>query len=130
MKFINKQHKDEYNKNKKNMAFIGINKPKSVYQGYSNELKNTDIILGLNSLCLCDIHIAISNSPSRLILSYINNKNDKLLKSDTFHIFNITYKTINDINDITQYDIYNAIQDYIYLYNTIPNNTNNLIIPC
>jgi hypothetical protein len=130
MKFINKQHKDEYNKNKKNMAFIGINKPKSVYQGYSNELKNTDIILGLNSLCLCDIHIAISNSPSRLILSYINNKNDKLLKGDTFHIFNITYKTINDINDITQYDIYNAIQDYIYLYNTIPNNTNNLIIPC
>ena len=80
MKFINKQHKDEYNKNKKNMAFIGINKPKSVYQGYSNELKNTDIILGLNSLCLCDIHIAISNSPPRLILSYINNKNEKLLK--------------------------------------------------
>jgi hypothetical protein len=130
MKFINKQHKDEYNKNKKNMAFIGINAPKSVYQGYSNELKNTDIILGLNSLCLCDIHIAISNSPPRVILSYINNKNDKLLKGDTFHIFNITYKTINDINDITQYDIYNAIQDYIYLYKTIPDNTNNLIIPC
>jgi hypothetical protein len=130
MKFINKQHKDEYNKNKKNMAFIGANKPKSVYQGYSNELKNTDIILGLNSLCLCDIHIAISNSPPRLILSYINNKNDKLLKGDTFHIFNITYKNINDICDITQYDIYNAIQDYIHLYNTIPDNNNNLIIPC
>ena len=130
MKFINKQHKDEYNKNKKNMAFIGINKPKSVYQGYSNELKNTDIILGLNSLCLCDIHIAISNSPPRIILSYINSKNEKLFKGDTFHIFNITYKIINDINDITQYDIYNAIQDYIYLYNTIPDNTNNLIIPC
>ena len=79
---------------------------------------------------MCDIHIAISNSPPRLILSYINNKNDKLLKGDTFHIFNITYKIINDINDITQYDIYNAIQDYIYLYNTIPDNTNNLIIPC
>ncbi len=131
IKFINKQHKDEYKKNKKNMAFIGINKPKSVYQGYSNELKNTDIILGLNSLCLCDIHIAISNSPPRLILSYINNKHEKLLKGDTFHIFNITYKTINDINDITQYDIYNAIQDYIYLYKNIPDNTtDNLIIPC
>ena len=130
MKFINKQHKDEYNKNKKNMAFIGINTPKSVYQGYSNELKNTDIILGLNSLCLCDIHIAISNSPPRIILSYINNKNEKLFKGDTFHIFNITYKIINDINDINQYDIYNAIQDYIYLYKTIPDNTNNLIIPC
>jgi hypothetical protein len=128
-KFIGKQYKDEYHKKKKNMSFIGNNKPKSVYQGYLNELKETDIILGLNSLCLCDIHIAISNSPPRLILSYINNT-DKLLKGDTFHIFNITYKTINDIYDITQYDIYNAIQDYIYLYETIPNNTGNLIIPC
>jgi len=89
IKFINKQHKDEYKKNKKNMAFIG------------------------------------------LILSYINNKHEKLLKGDTFHIFNITYKTINDINDINQYDIYNAIQDYIYLYKNIPDNTtDNLIIPC
>lgn len=139
-KFINNQYKDEYYKNKKNMSFIGNNKPKSVYHGYSNELKITDIILGLNSLCLCDIHIAISISPSRIILSYINydystnnhndNKNEKILKGDTFHIFNITYKNITDISNITQYDIYNAIQDYIYLYKTIPNNTENLIIPC
>jgi hypothetical protein len=135
-KFINKQHKDEYYKKKKNMSFIGNNKPKSVYHGYSNELKINDIIYGLNSLCLCDIHIAISNTPPRLILSYINidynndDKKEKLMKGDTFHIFNITYKTITDINDITQYDIYNAIQDYIYLYETIPNNTGNIIIPC
>jgi len=129
-KFINKQQKDEYNKKKKNMAFIGNNKPKSVYHGYSNELKNTDIILGLNSLCLCDIHIAFSSSQSRIILSYINNKNEKLLKGDTFHIFNITYKDIKDIHDITQFDIYNAVQDYIYLYKTIPDNTNDLIISC
>ena len=134
LKFITTQHKDEYYKKKKNMSFIGNNKPKSVYQGYLNELKPSDIINGLNSLCLCDIHIAITTTPSRLILSYINISNitakEKLLKEDTFHIFNITYKTINDINDITQYDIYNAIQDYIYLYNTIPDNTGQLIIPC
>ena len=129
-KFTITQHKDEYKKKKQNMAFIGNNKPKSVYYGYLNELKNSDIILGLNSLCLCDIHIAISNSPPRLILSYINFDNQKLLKSDTFHIFNINYNVINDINDITQYDIYNAIQDYIYLYKTIPDNSTNLIIPC
>ena len=127
--FSNKQNKDEYYKKKKNMSFIANNKPKSVYHGYSNELKNTDIILGLNSLCLCDIHIAITTSPPRIILSYINFENQKLLKGDTFHIFNIIYKDIKDINDITQYDIYNAIQDYIYLYETIPNNTGNLIIP-
>ena len=146
LRFSNKQRKDEYNKKKKNMSLIGINKPKSVYHGYSNELKITDIIYGLNSLCLCDIHIAISNTPPRLILSYINseysknddsinttsisNKNEKLLKGDTFHIFNITYKNISDIYDINQFDIYNAIQDYIYLYDTIPNNTGQIIIPC
>jgi hypothetical protein len=129
LKFTNQQHKDEYNRKKKNMAFIGINQPKKVYQGYSNELKSTDIINGLNSLCLCDIHIAITTIPSRLILSYIN-ENEKILKGDTFHIFNITYKIVNEINDITQYDIYNAIQDYIFLYETIPNNTGHLIIPC
>lgn len=112
-KFTITQHKDEYKKKKQNMAFIGNNKPKSVYYGYLNELKNSDIILGLNSLCLCDI--AISNSPPRLILSYINFDNQKLLKSDTFHIFNINYKVINDINDI---------------YKTIPDNSTNLIIPC
>jgi hypothetical protein len=131
MKFINKQHKDEYNKNKKNMAFIGINKPKSVYQGYSNELKNTDIILGLNSLCLCDIHIAITLKPSRLILSYINiDSFGKTKRGDTFHIYNINYKTIETINDITQYDIYNAIQDYIYIYKNIPNNCDCVIASC
>jgi len=146
LRFSNKQRKEEYNNKKKNMSFIGSNKPKSVYHGYSNELKITDIIYGLNSLCLCDIHIAISNTPSRLILSYINSeysknndsidttsiihKNEKLLKGDTFHIFNITYKNISDIYDINQYDIYNAIQDYIYLYDNIPNNTGQIIIPC
>jgi hypothetical protein len=126
--FSNKQLRDEYKKNKNNMSIIGNHKPKNVYYGFSNEINSTDIINGLNSLCITDIHIAISNNPPRLILSYINiNKDSKIIKGDTFHIFNICYKQINDINDITQYDIYNAIQDYIFIYKTQPNN-NNIIV--
>jgi hypothetical protein len=127
--FVKNQRKYEYNKKKDNMSIIGNNKPKCVYHGYSNDIKPTDIINGLNSLCLCEIHIAISNAPSRLVLSYVNISIDnKLIKGDAFHIYNITYKTINDIYDITQYDIYNAIQDYIYIYKTIPSN-DKIIIP-
>lgn len=131
LRFSNKQRKDEYNKKKKNMSLIGINKPKSVYHGYSNELKITDIIYGLNSLCLCDIHIAITLNPTRLILSYvIINPDGKIKRGDTFHIYNINYKIINTISDITQYDIYNAIQDYIFIYKIIPNCNNNIIASC
>jgi hypothetical protein len=127
--FINKQRKDEYKKNKMNMAYIGNNPPKNVYHGYTLEIDNNDIISGLNSMCLCDIHIAITLKPSRLILSYINiDGNGKTKRGDTFHIYNIIYKTINIITDITQYDIYNAIQDYIYIYKNIPNNNNECII--
>ncbi len=71
-KFINKQRKDEYKNNKMNMSYIGNNLPKNVYHGYTLEIDNNNIIQGLNSLCLCDIHIAITLKPSRLILSYIN----------------------------------------------------------
>lgn len=126
--FSNKQLKDEYKKIKNNMSIIGNHKPKNVYYGVSNEINTNDIINGLNSLCITDIHIAISNNPPRLILSYIYINNDsKIIKGDTFHIFNICYKQINDINDITQYDIYNAIQDYIFIYKTQPSN-NNIIV--
>lgn len=121
--FIKKQRLDEYKKRKENMSYIGINIPKSVYKGYSNDIQESDIIPGLNSLCLCEIHIAVSNSPSRIILSFIDIKDgNKLIKGDTFHIYNISYKQLNNISDINQYDIYNAIQDYIYIYKKIPSN--------
>ena len=129
--FINKQRKDEYNNIKMNMAYIGNNTPKNVYQGYTLEINDTDIISGLNSMCLCDIHIAITLKPSRLILSYINiDGMRKTKRGDTFHIYNINYKNINTINDITQYDIYNAIQDYIFIYKIIPNNDECIIASC
>jgi hypothetical protein len=130
-KFINEQRKDEYKNNKMNMSYIGNNLPKNVYHGYTLEIDNNNIIQGLNSLCLCDIHIAITLKPSRLILSYINiDSFGKTKRGDTFHIYNINYKTIETINDITQYDIYNAIQDYIYIYKNIPNNCDCVIASC
>ena len=130
-KFINKQKKDEYKKIKMNMSYIGNNPPKNVYQGYTLDIDYKDIISGLNSLCLCDIHIAITLKPSRLILSYINiDSNGKTKKGDTFHIYNINYKNINSISDITQYDIYNSIQDYIYIYKNIPNNNDCVLASC
>lgn len=130
-KFINRQIKDEYKKNKMNMSYIGNNQPKNVYKGHTLEIDYNDIISGLNSMCLCDIHIAITLKPSRLILSYINiDGNGKTKRSDTFHIYNIIYKDINMIDDITQYDIYNAIQDYIYIYKNIPNNNESIIASC
>ena len=130
-KFIKKQSKDEFKNKKRNMSFIGNNPPKNVYQGYNLEITHNDIINGLNSLCLCDIHIAITLNPSRLILSYVNGT-EKLKRGDTFHIYNINYKVINNIHDITQYDIYNAIQDYIFIYKIIPTNDNKdcIIAPC
>ena len=130
-KFINKQRHQEYRNKKRNMAFIGNNPPKNVYHGYNLEINHSNIINGLNSLCLCDIHIAITLNPTRLILSYvIINPDGKIKRGDTFHIYNINYKIINTISDITQYDIYNAIQDYIFIYKIIPNCDNNIIASC
>jgi hypothetical protein len=126
--FSNIQLKFEYKKVKKNMSIIGNHKPKNVYYGYSNEISPNDIIQGLNSLCQTEIHIAISKNPTRLVLSYVNiTKESKIIKGDTFHIFNITYKDVNEIIDITQYDIYNAIQDYIYIYKIEPSNNNIMV---
>ena len=123
--------KEEYKKNKMNMSYIGNNPPKNVYQGYTLDIENNNIISGLNSMCLCDIHIAITHKPSLLILSYINiDRTGKSKKGDTFHIYNINYKTIETINDINQYDIYNAIQDYIFIYKNIPNNDSLIIASC
>lgn len=130
LKYINKQKNAEYYNKKKHISFIGNLPPKSVYKSINGFQinKSTDIIHGLNSMCLCDIHISLTHNPTRLILSYVNDN-----RGDTFHIFNITYKEIKTIDEINQYDIYNAIQDYIYIYKKIPSNeilTEQIMVSC
>ena len=75
-------------------------------------------------MCNHNIHISIAENPLRLILSYLNysNKDNSLIKGDTFHIYIIQYKLIKTIEEITQYDIYNAIQNYIFIHKEEPNN--------
>lgn len=116
--YVKKQLKDEYYYKKVNIYDIGNYKPYQVFIGEDNIINNT--ILGLNSLCDCNIHISIGNNPNRIILSYVDTVNNK--KAETFHIYKVEYKKITTIDDITQYDIYNSIQDYIYINNQIPKN--------
>ena len=73
-------------------------------------------------MCNCDIHISIGTNPTRIILSYIDIIDFNYNKGQTFHIYKIEYKEINNINDINQYDIYNSIQDYIYINKQEPKN--------
>ena len=79
-------------------------------------------------MCNCDIHISLGSNPTRIIISYvdINTKMNitEYVKGQTFHIYKIMYKEINSIDNINQYDIYNAIQDYIYINGQIPKNDN------
>jgi len=85
------------------------------------------ILNGLNSMCDLDIHISIGTNPTRIILSYVNNQDinsNNITKGQTFHIYKIIYKEIKGINEINQYDIYNAIQDYIYTNKQFPINDN------
>jgi len=119
-KFIKTQMRDEYRNRKVNMSFLGKYKPKQVFIG--DELKLISIIPGLNSLCECDIHISIGNNPTRIILSYVDYLNDSYMKGQTFHIYKIIYKEITTIEDINQYDIYNSIQDYIFINKQEPKN--------
>ena len=128
-KFKKEQLKLEYKNKKISINKIGSYKPHSCY--YSNSLlfNDSNIIKGLNSMCNHNIHISIAENPLRLILSYLNysNKDNSLIKGDTFHIYIIQYKLIKTIEEITQYDIYNAIQDYIFIHKEEPNN-NNLMV--
>ena len=119
---ILKQQKDEYKNKKVRINKIGNYKPYPVY--YDNYDK-CEILNGLNSMCDCEIHISIANAPCRIILSYIEKS---AIKGNPFHIYKIIYKKINNINEITQYDIYNSIQDYIYKYKQEPKNDNNIVI--
>ncbi len=125
--FKKQQLKAEYNNKKVSINKLGTYKPHSVYTG--DCINNDNLIKGLNSMCNYNIHISIADKPTRLILSYLNNLNDSqtLIKGDTFHIYKITYKKIKTIEEINQYDIYNAIQDYIYVNNEEPNNPNTII---
>ncbi len=101
--FVKNQLKYEYYNKKVNIYNIGNYKPYQVFIGDDNNINKT--ILGLNSLCDCNIHISIGNNPTRLILSYVDIDINTYKKGQTFHIYKIDYKQINDINDITQYDI-------------------------
>lgn len=109
-KFVNKQMKDEYNKNKVHMSILGNYKPKPVFIG-----EDMEKITSLNSMCDEIIHLDIGNNPTRIILSYVDEECDKFKKGQTFHIYKIIYKDLKKKDEITQYDIYNAIQDYIYI---------------
>ena len=125
-KFLKEQMKYEYYNRKVNMSAIGNYKPYQTFIG--EELKITKTILGLNSLCECDIHISIGNNPTRLILSYVDIiEFNNYKKGHTFHIYKIEYKKISNAEEITQYDIYNAIQDYIYKNKQNPKNDNIII---
>jgi len=125
-KFIKTQLKDEYYNKKVNISIIGNYKPYQVFIG--EEIKISKTILGLNSNCDCDIHISIANNPTRLIISYVDSYEfENYKKGQTFHIYKITYKELNNIEEITQYDIYNSIQDYIFINKQIPINNNTIV---
>jgi hypothetical protein len=124
-KFIKTQSKDEYYNKKVNMSVIGNYKPYQVFIG--DEIKISKTILGLNSNCDCNIHISIANSPTRLIISYVDGNIENYKKGQTFHIYKITYKELINIEEITQYDIYNAIQDYIFINKQFPMNNNTIV---
>ena len=124
-KFIKTQLKDEYYNKKVNMSVIGNYKPYQVFIG--EDIRITKTILGLNSNCDCNIHISIANSPTRLIISYVDSNVENYKKGQTFHIYKITYKELINIEEITQYDIYNAIQDYIFINKQYPMNNNTIV---
>jgi len=127
-KFLITQINDEYKKRKAHISTLGNFQPKQVFYGEEYNLNNFNIN-GLNSMCECDIHISIGNNPTRLILSYVDIKknigeNYNYIKDQTFHIYKINYKELKTTADINQYDIYNAIQDYVYINNQMPKNDN------
>jgi len=111
LRFIKKQKKEEYQNKRKNIYDIGNHKPYSVYYTSGNNNIKLD---GLCSLCENNIHISIGNNPNRLILSLLNkDENENIIKDSAFHIFKFTYEKIENIEQITQYHIYTAIQDYL-----------------
>jgi hypothetical protein len=125
-KFVNKQKKEEYYNKRVNMFILGNYKPMAVYHGNKDFYNNQDIIMGLNSCCINEIHIALGINPNRLILSHIKIKNNIKYKDESFHIM-LLLNEINTIDEITQYNIYNAIQEYIIINKKEPKNDDFII---
>jgi hypothetical protein len=121
-KFIINQMKDEYYMKKVNMSIIGNYKPKPVFIG--EDMKQ---LSSLNSMCDEKIHLEIGNNPTRLVISYVEEECERFKKGDTFHIYKITYKTLTKTDEITQFDIYNAIQDYIYINKHYPKKDDSIV---
>lgn len=120
-KFVKKQMKDEYYKKKVNMSILGDYKPKPVFIG--EDMKQ---ISSLNSMCDEKIHLEIGNNPTRLVISYVE-ECEGFKKGQTFHIYKITYKDLTKTDEITQFDIYNAIQDYIYINKHYPKKDDSIV---
>jgi len=114
-KNIKKQKKDEYNNKKIHISILGNYIPMPVYFGNKHIFTNEDILVGLNSLCINEIHISIGFNPNRLILSHIRNIEDNKYKDECFYIMTFDNKEVNNVVNVTQYDIYNAIQEYVLL---------------
>lgn len=117
---FNKQLNKENKKVFKHIKDIGSFNPNEVYYGNDTNLKN-NILHGLCSLCENPIHISVGFNPSRLILSHCSKKDNEIIKEDCFYIMNlIEQEKIDNVNKITQYHIYSAIQSYIYEKNEYP----------
>jgi len=70
--------KDEYYKKKCNMSILGNYKPKPVFIG--EDMKQ---ISSLNSMCDEKNHLEIGNNPTRLVISYIEEENERFKKGQT-----------------------------------------------
>jgi hypothetical protein len=136
LKYQSTRLKKEYKNKFINIYDIGYNTPYPVYHDVSLEKmvetdtdltdvynmhkskmidkSNIDIIPGLCSLYEAPIHISIGHMPNRLILSSVLQcgADNKFKKGECFYIRKIEMEEIQDTSQITQYHIYDAIQNY------------------
>ena len=126
--FLKKQKKEEYKNIKVNMYTLGNYEPIPVYYGNKEYYTNEDILKGLNAMCINEIHISIGNNPNRLILSHIRTQDNKKYKDECFYIMQFIIKEVTTISQITQYDIYCAIQEYILINKKEPKYENGYMI--
>lgn len=103
----------------KHMFHIGNFTPHAVYSGTNHDLNSKDAIAGLCSLCENPIHISIGFNPTRLILSHCIEIAGAVKKENSFFITNL-HLDVTDVSQITQYDIYTAIQLYIKEHKEFP----------
>ena len=79
------KQKNEYKNKKVRINKIGNYKQYPVYY----DKNKCEILNNLNSIRNCEIYISITNTPCRIILSYIEKS---AIKGNPFHIYKITYK--------------------------------------